>query len=202
MVTRRVLILLVAVALGVALAWQWTRTTHPALIRPRASSAAISSRGLPSAGVDGASSPTAAAAKLRAGGEYIAGGPGRTGPGGAAAVVEDRITLADGLNAPGGTVQQDLRIIETVLDAWRSNFPHDGNPVGENVEITAALLGKNKLQLALIAPDNPAINSRGELCDRWGTPILFHQISGEQMELRSAGPDRKFGTADDVDLVP
>jgi hypothetical protein len=36
------------------------------------------------------------------------------------------------------------------------------------------------------------------LCDRWGTPLRFHQLSGERMEIRSAGPDRKFGTPDDA----
>ena len=33
---------------------------------------------------------------------------------------------------------------------------------------------------------------------RWNTPYFFHQISGKQMEIHSAGPDRVRGTADDV----
>jgi hypothetical protein len=115
---------------------------------------------------------------------------------------EERSPLADRLNAPDSDVHHDLLIVQDILIAWRTNFPHGGNPVGENDEITAALTGKNPLKLALIPKDNPAINDRGELCDRWGTPFHFHQISGTQMELRSAGPDRKFGTADDTVLSP
>jgi hypothetical protein len=79
---------------------------------------------------------------------------------------------------------------------------HNGNPVGENSEITAALTGRNKLAFAFIPKDCPAINSKGELCDRWGKPYFFHQISGEKMEIRSAGPDGVLWTADDVVLTP
>ena len=39
---------------------------------------------------------------------------------------------------------------------------------------------------------------RGELIDRWGTPFFFHQLSREFMQVRSAGPDRRHFTADDV----
>ncbi|HUR58124.1 MAG TPA: hypothetical protein VM029_10475 [Opitutaceae bacterium] len=110
--------------------------------------------------------------------------------------------IAAPLNAPGSTIARDLDTVRLVLEAWRSNFPRDGNPVGENHEITAALTGDNRLDLVLIPKNHPALNERGELCDRWGTPFRFHQISGDRMEIRSAGPDRKFGTADDVDWTP
>ncbi len=40
-----------------------------------------------------------------------------------------------------------------------------GNPVGTNAEIMAAFMG-------------------------WGTPYVFHQLSRDQMEIRSAGPDK------------
>lgn len=103
-----------------------------------------------------------------------------------------------GLNAPDGTVQRDLASVDDLLAAWRTNFPGLGNPVGENREITAALLGRNRLHLAFLPPDHPALNAAGELCDRWGTPYVFHQRSGTHMELRSAGPDRRPYTADDT----
>jgi hypothetical protein len=117
-------------------------------------------------------------------------------------VPEAPITLADNLNASNRAIAGDLHILADILTAWRTNFPHDGNPWGENAEITAALTGRNALKLALIPPNHRAINARGELCDRWGTPFRFHQLSGTQMEIRSAGPDQKFGTADDAVLMP
>lgn len=115
---------------------------------------------------------------------------------------EEFLNLAADLNAPGHPVQRDLQILDGVFSVWRTNFLHEGNPVGENIEITAALTGHNSLHVAFLAPDHRAINSRGELCDRWGTPFFFHQLSGTKMEIVSAGPDRKRGTADDVVFTP
>jgi hypothetical protein len=106
--------------------------------------------------------------------------------------------LLIGLNAPDGTITRDLTIVAAVFDAWRTNFTRDGHPVGENHEITAALNGLNPLGLILLPAEHPAINALGQWCDRWGTPYFFHQISGTAMELRSAGPDRRFYTADDA----
>lgn len=106
--------------------------------------------------------------------------------------------IARDLNAAGGDIRRDLEIASELFVAWQSNFPRDGNPVGENHEITAALVGGNRLGFAFIPRGHRAINARGELCDRWGTPFRFHQISGTHMEIRSAGADRKFATADDA----
>lgn len=110
--------------------------------------------------------------------------------------------IADDLNAQGGNIRRDLEILNEVFATWQTNFPRDGNPVGENAEITAALVGGNPGHFGFIPPGHPAINVRGELCDRWGTPFRFHQLSGTQMEIRSAGPDRQFGTSDDAEIAP
>ena len=106
--------------------------------------------------------------------------------------------IADELNAPAGTLRRDLEILNELFAAFQTNFPRTGNPVGENPEITAALAGDNPAKFAFLSPRHRAINARGELCDRWGTPFRFHQVSGTQMEIRSAGPDKKFGTPDDA----
>jgi hypothetical protein len=110
--------------------------------------------------------------------------------------------IAARLNAADSTIQRDLEILDQVLEAWRTNFPREGNPVGENRDITLALTGTNRIGFALIPPRHPSINSAGELCDRWGTPFRFHQLSGERMEIRSAGPDRRFATPDDALRTP
>jgi hypothetical protein len=109
--------------------------------------------------------------------------------------------LADQLGAPGGDIHADLRILDEIFRQYRSAL-HGQNPIGDNADITAALAGKNRLGFAFIPPNHPAIDGRGELCDRWGTPFFFHQLSGTQMEIRSAGPDRKLWTADDEVLTP
>ena len=110
--------------------------------------------------------------------------------------------LAAELNAPSGTIRRDLEVLNELFTNFQTNFPRTGNPVGENAEITAALTGDNPLHFAFVPKNHPAINDRGELCDRWGTPFRFHQLSGTVMEIRSAGPDKKFGTPDDAEFSP
>jgi len=116
--------------------------------------------------------------------------------------LEEDFPIVAPLNRPDSTIARDLETLALVFDSWRSNFPREGNPVGENADITAALSGDNPLGFVLIPRNHPAINAAGELCDRWGTPFRFHQISGQVMEIRSAGPDRTFATADDAEWKP
>jgi hypothetical protein len=114
---------------------------------------------------------------------------------------EEPSHLADRLNTPGADINSDLRVLNDIFVQFRS-ATHGGNPIGENSEITAALTGRNRLDFAFIPRNHPAINARGELCDRWGNPFFFHQLSGTQMEIRSAGPDGKLWTDDDRVLTP
>ena len=106
------------------------------------------------------------------------------------------------LNSPASDIRADLRLVADVIESFRTNFLQTGNPTGSNAEITAALAGKNKLRFAFLAPNHPAINRAGELCDRWGTPFFFHAESSSKMEIRSAGPDKKMWTDDDAVLSP
>ncbi len=115
---------------------------------------------------------------------------------------EPRSELVDGLNDPRGTIEADLRLLNEVFSAWLTHFRDAGIPIGDNREVTAALTGNNSLGYAFVPADHPAVNARGELCDRWGTPFRFHVLSRMQMEIRSAGPDRRFGTADDAEWAP
>ena len=72
------------------------------------------------------------------------------------------------------------------------------NPIGTNPEITNALMGQNPKQINFLKADGNRVNGKDELVDTWGTPYFFHQISGHEMEIRSAGPDRIMYTADDL----
>lgn len=74
------------------------------------------------------------------------------------------------------------------------------NPVGNNAEITKALLGDNLKQAKMDVPTGSKVSPDGELLDPWGTPYFFHQMGGDKMEVRSAGPDRVMWTKDDVQM--
>jgi hypothetical protein len=74
-----------------------------------------------------------------------------------------------------------------------------GNPVGDNQEITSELGGKNPKHINFISTDSGMrVNDDGELVDSWGTPYFFHQLSGADTEIHSAGPDRIMWTSDDI----
>ena len=72
----------------------------------------------------------------------------------------------------------------------------------KGAEITSALQGRNSAGAALLPRGHPAVNATGELCDRWGTPFFFHAESAARMEIRSAGPDRRFASGDDALWIP
>jgi hypothetical protein len=93
-----------------------------------------------------------------------------------------------------GIVLNNMRI---AINQYASRFSE--NPVGTNLEITKALNGGNPKEAKFISADSGLrINALGELVDYWGTPFFFHQLSGTEMEIRSAGPDRVMWTADDL----
>lgn len=99
---------------------------------------------------------------------------------------------------PPATVEEGRSATEVVTRMITAYHTRMGeNPVGTNAEITRALLGGNPLH-ATFSPDPPSINSKGELIDPWGTPYFFHQISGDHMQIISAGPDKILGTPDDI----
>ena len=99
------------------------------------------------------------------------------------------------LESAQAEVLADIDDLQLVLRDFRTAL--GGNPIGSNTEIVKQLLGDNLKQVKHTLPPGTTLNGQGELCDRWGTPLFFHQVSRERMEIRSAGPDRKMWTPDD-----
>jgi hypothetical protein len=173
-------LLLVAAGLLVALyLWRWGRPTPAELGRAASPPSAPEASPAPPTGAAANPLPSTANPAAPAGFEGL-----------------------PGLHSPQGDVAGDLRIVQAVLEAFRTSFPAEGNPTGSNAEITAALAGANRLRLVLVPRSHPAINADGELCDRWGTPYFFHSESRRRTTVRSAGPDRRMWTADDVEHAP
>ncbi len=88
-------------------------------------------------------------------------------------------------------------------DAIALNIRHysqrfGGNPVGSNAEIVKEMTGGNPKGATYLPPELKCLNDQGELIDTWGTPYFFHQNAANYMEVRSAGPDMKLWTIDDV----
>jgi hypothetical protein len=126
--------------------------------------------------------------------------------GGAVPVAPPQVALAALAEPPVGPEPVPGLTPVTLLENVRSAFRHfssrfGGNPVGTNQEITRMLTGDNPGHATFLQPeDGLRVNDRGELVDCWGTPFFFHQLSRTEMEIHSAGPDRKLWTADDLVL--
>lgn len=106
-------------------------------------------------------------------------------------------------SAPAPVIADEMEIAAIELDQvslmlrdFRTRMGE--NPVGTNAEIMKAVMGGNRKNARLGPPENQSLNGNGELLDRWGTPVFFHQLSASSMEVRSAGPDRTLYTEDDV----
>jgi len=93
-------------------------------------------------------------------------------------------------------VANDFDKISLMLRDYRTLTSE--NPVGTNAEIMKAIMGGNPKGARLGPPEGQSLDDKGELIDRWGTPYFFHQLGKDQMEIHSAGPDRRMGTEDDL----
>ena len=109
--------------------------------------------------------------------------------------------IASRLNAVDATPKEDLETLDLLVTIFRRTNEGANPSGGENDEIVRQLTGKNDKSVAVLPSKHAALASNGQLLDRWGTPYYFHPVSRDVLGLRSAGPDRKLWTADDVALA-
>jgi hypothetical protein len=107
--------------------------------------------------------------------------------------------ILKGYGKAEGTVQGDLTAMAEVVGNFALLVKGDDPlPLGANEELAAALLGKNAVGLEFVSGDSAALNEKGQLVDRWGTPYHLHKLAESYFEIRSAGADRKLFTGDDL----
>jgi hypothetical protein len=71
-------------------------------------------------------------------------------------------------------------------------------PVGNNVSITRAMMGKNDKKVLILSIRQTDLNDKGEIVDPWSTPFRFY-FSGDEVLIRSAGPNRVWEDDDVAD---
>jgi hypothetical protein len=71
-------------------------------------------------------------------------------------------------------------------------------PLSANEDWADFLRGQNSAHERFLPDRCNALSADGKLVDRWGTPLFFHALGGGRFEIRSAGPDQKLWTADDI----
>jgi hypothetical protein len=111
--------------------------------------------------------------------------------------------LASELNSSRFPAQHDVDTLHTLVRQYLRRLGNrEGPPIGNDTDLAAALKGDNPMKYATLPKNHPAFASGGRLCDRWGSPYFVHPIGEADFEIRSAGPDRKMFTADDLIADP
>lgn len=171
-----------------ALCW-WVNQDEPPPVLTAESTSLGNTKGLIGTGVAGQGTRVAFAPETT---RMVAPTPSGT------LVVADIADSAGRLHAAETTVQDDLEILESMIEFFRRANGDQVPSGGLNEEIVAQMRGANDRRIAVFPEKHPSLNAQGQLLDRWGTPYYFHPVSHTVIELRSAGPDGKLWTADDV----
>jgi hypothetical protein len=95
--------------------------------------------------------------------------------------------------------QNDLTLLARLMENSLLLLKSAGNrPLSANEDWASLLRGENSARERFLPDKHVALNMEGQLIDRWGSPLFFHALGGGRYEIRSAGPDRKLWTEDDL----
>ena len=93
----------------------------------------------------------------------------------------------------------DLLLISRLIDsAFLIVKNRDTREYATIEDLVLFLRGQNAYQSAYLGKTSLALNEKGQLIARWGSPLIVHPFSQKILELRSPGPDRKPYTEDDL----
>ncbi|MEY4490047.1 MAG: hypothetical protein RIQ79_2555 [Verrucomicrobiota bacterium] len=102
------------------------------------------------------------------------------------------------LLAADGTPREDLAALADLTSNYLQSVPSSRRPaVGFNEDLARVLTDRDALGDSALPATHPALVV-GRLVDRWGTPWQIHPLAADVIQLRSAGPDRKLYTPDDL----
>ena len=108
------------------------------------------------------------------------------------ALARERLLAAD------GSPEEDLLALADLIDAYvHSGFGENRRSLGFNEDLVAALTDPAALGDGALPLDHPGLRD-GRLLDRWGTPWQIHPLAADTIEVRSAGPDLRLYTDDDL----
>ena len=95
--------------------------------------------------------------------------------------------------------ENDLTLLSRLMENSLLLLKSAANrPLSANEDWASLLRGQNAARERFLPDQHAALGDGGKLVDRWGTPLFFHALGGGRYELRSAGPDKKLWTADDL----
>jgi hypothetical protein len=95
--------------------------------------------------------------------------------------------------------ENDLTLLSRLMENSLLLLKSAANrPLSANEDWADLFRGKNAAREEFLPAQHVALNDQGQLIDRWRTPLFFHALGGGRYEIRSAGPDRKLWTEDDL----
>ncbi len=95
--------------------------------------------------------------------------------------------------------KDDLNLMVAFLDSvFLLIKQRDTADYATNEDLVLFLQGNNSHQSPFLNQKSHALNDEGQLVDRWESPLIFHPVSQKLLEIRSAGPDQKPYTEDDL----
>ncbi len=181
---KKALLITLALIAGLLLVWMRGRETAPPAVPPERVPAVEPASRVPEEKVQPVSVETPVVSRA----EVAAALPVVVAPGDESEATTEAL--------PSLAPEQALEALRLILRNY--GLRYQGNPVGNNVEITAALTGDNPNGVHFLDAARDGVNADGALVDGWGTPYFFHQLAALEMEIRSAGPDRTMWTSDDL----
>ena len=98
--------------------------------------------------------------------------------------------------APVDATHALIAAIADAVDAY--SLEYGQCPSSTNQELVKELTGQNAMELRFIVLHRGQLNRYGEVVDAWDTPLRFISSRHGPVQIISAGPDRTFGTSDDV----
>ncbi len=98
----------------------------------------------------------------------------------------------------GGSPREDLAALADLTKNYLQSVPPARRPaLGFNQDLARVLTDRENLGDSALPASHPALVD-GLLIDRWGTPWQVHPLSVDILQIRSAGPDRRLYTTDDL----
>ena len=95
--------------------------------------------------------------------------------------------------------ENDLKLMAHQMDNFTLLVKSSATrPLSANEDWAAAIRGQNPAHERFLPDHHIALRPDGKLVDRWGTPLFFHALGGGRFEIRSAGPEPKLWTPDDI----
>lgn len=99
--------------------------------------------------------------------------------------------------------ENDLTLLAHLMDNFTLLVKSASDrPLSANEDWAAMFRGLNPAHERFLPDHHIALNARGQLVDRWKNPLFFHALGGRKFEIRSAGPDGKLWTEDDIHRNP